>query len=312
MTTTVEPPSIFETACSVQPVAESGGAESGGTPDATQSGGTPDATLRGEDLNYRSRKLSPWEQYEKKLLSVLPPEDLPDSVIALLLHKQFRETVTAKGEIHLTHLGKPYKFWHLDSVTCRRVGEEIFFSWDPEQPEFIYVIDREKKQFVETVPAKNLVAWFSYDQNARDEIAVHRTFQKQVHADLSELQRPTTAAELERITDNSKKLRATVVFEVPRLKQSSDTLDATNNFAQPNTTATPRAADNQADQFIGSEREDRPVGFRTEPTAPRFSLAEEIAHAAKTLPRQIQQREREARQTEDDIDDALTRAMGKI
>jgi hypothetical protein len=211
-----------------------------------------------EKLRYRTRKLSPAEQWTARMQSILPPQEFPDACVALLLHQQRSTKVTSKGEIHLDHLGKTYKFWHLHSVTCRQAGAQVFLSWNPASPEFVYIINRAEKKFVEVVPEKNLCAWFNYDEHTRAEIAAHRQYIRQVADELNRLHQPTAREEADRLRTNAEKLRATVTFDPPagpRAAASAPVADAIVGAEQSGRNAVARRNTQEAEEKELVQRE---------------------------------------------------------
>lgn len=167
-------------------------------------------------LRVRQVTLSPHEEYQRRPGEV---ETIPDALAALILSKKARVEVGLRG-VTLEIEGTKRTYWHPDSPLCHRIGDgekrRVFAVWARQDASKIHLLD-EQGRYLETLPEKGRVAWFS--EEGADELAAHRRTISRVYDHLQRLHQgdSITAAERTRLAaaEAEQVLRATASFPAP-------------------------------------------------------------------------------------------------
>lgn len=185
------------------------------------------------DLNFSTRLRSPREEFAHRLLSVLPPLQLPDALAALIMQHQGRKQVSRNG-LAFDYQGKTFgPFWHENSITClQMIGAEVRYTFDPCNPLVVYVL-AEDGAFIEAIPAKGKVPWFD-PARASEELNRHKQVQRRLLDAANETHAATRKDESARVLANNEKLRLVNTFPVPtRSSRGDEALNETRSFEAP-------------------------------------------------------------------------------
>ena len=174
-------------------------------------------------------------------------EPLPDSIIALILHRQCREQVTRNG-IRITIDGASHDFWSDNSLTiATRQGQKVLVTYNRHNLDLIHVLS-DDGAYVESIPRKGEAHWFD-PESATRELTKHKRAQQQTIDRLQHLHAPDAQAALQQARHNTAQIKRVVQNFDPSLNR--------NLNRNPNLTAASRP------------RSSEPSSSPADPPAPR-------------------------------------------
>lgn len=167
-------------------------------------------------MRVRTVTLSPADEYERRPGQT---ETIPDALAAMILSRRTRVQVTLKG-VTIRDGAEKRTYWHPDSPLCNAIGDgetrRVVAVWSTQDTTKIHLLD-DQGRYLETLPEKGKVAWFS--QEGAAELAGHRRVISRVYDHLQRLHQGESidAVECARIAREEAEnvQRATMNFEPP-------------------------------------------------------------------------------------------------